>query len=1462
MLLLDSSTLGIPTSTSSTDSVSMVSLSSSPSSSRNEDDSNKVLSTVKQMADHSIHLFHLLIAKLISGDDRNISSSNKDNNNINDYYYNHNPQHQSNVNMKEIIEENIILETEIIHQGENAETKINTDATSIHTHMKRDNDVHDDDHDHDHDIKTATSTVNQRKHSSEAGKAADLGKRLLSMGDPSGAEAVCTGASSTMSDYITDNDVQQRIDAIELAICAAEAGLALHQRAWKSYVLASSSSTSSFTKQSSSSSSSSLAAIQKLLDAKHLFERAVRIDPTHPRSRTGLGLSLLLIGTRHNIPTTINNNNSYNDNNDQSNNDHYQYTNTQTQTRSSNALLDNSHHNQALNDAILHLDAAASLSSPNDIIYAAMKDKHHLTTKERDDIHLASKYNAAMARLALADASSTTISSLAHISTLLKQRILHDKYLDDAHTNDANTDTDTNLDTHTNSLPPHPDNITIVTLPDIHLSGAFLQNGNHEELLNNHAINVTARRFCKYSLDDNSNRMDDDDDDDDDDDNDDTSNNHNNMVRKRNALCASLLNNLAIAYESKLLESNIEPNCMNYDMAMEYELAILSSSQNLDAEGGGPVVSNRAQLIFNSNCTHIMVQDELESKLDDVHKQSSINTTDTKSSPISSNNDSFNGDDDDDDFENDDDDLDNNDDDDKSKNHKQTIVMTDHKKEQSFDLNNHNPPTLTYTNSNNKPIEKIALDALQRAVLVNPQEYDLWISLCRAKLRLGDGTGAVNAAANALDAAVNTSKKVDDTYEGNNAVAKATRMLEEALAFVSSGRRQSGSNNDNSDNKDDGDSSADQHSIKGKKYVAHSIDTTSQSISTPDSNSHNDGDEIRTLRLEKEVLSLRLELLRNEMNSFKSGHNVLNSMLTNPSNSETLTHNSDDMEKIPNESNLAADLSTDSNDDIAQQNEKFNLEPGVEEPFEEHVNEDTTDIPLSDEGSDFPTDMEAMLMDNTTATSDDTMKGETSYTHDTVMQKENDNTTYEEISKDNEAEITIEKSHHIEQEVKPFINSIDELVPDDQIELPKLYIPEESKADVLDATSQAYMKIADAYFQKQDYKRAVKQFLKILKKAPNDIQALLGYATSMEKTVTKAKQFEEVVDAYLNVTKVAAARGEMGLVEATLRRAMTVTMDRIEDDTAPVKEEGTKVKKLRFIAEFTNSYQIAADIYYQIGSQMASKLSAIRELMGKLKSSNESNGTEYEETMNFIREQAVRSLKITNALYTASNNSTVGDEGSVSKKLHSFHIKSVLQLGRIALDSYNDTSWVLDRISYIKDETMNDATFAESCLLMGDAYKEIGNSTGAIVQYRKVTDVARTDPYTGKAHYELGLLLTDEKEVESHLELALNLGMDLTPKTIEILGESNIAVMKSKTRAQWKEYRESLQPKGQGGDHRGGIMAGSGLSSESIFSSSSKETGDSNGVKSETLSLLEQGASAYDGQTVPTGEEVQKDAQV
>jgi hypothetical protein len=128
-----------------------------------------------------------------------------------------------------------------------------------------------------------------------------------------------------------------------------------------------------------------------------------------------------------------------------------------------------------------------------------------------------------------------------------------------------------------------------------------------------------------------------------------------------------------------------------------------------------------------------------------------------------------------------------------------------------------------------------------------------------------------------------------------------------------------------------------------------------------------------------------------------------------------------------------------------------------------------------------------------------------------------------------------------------------------------------------------------------------------------------------------------------------------------------------------------------------------------------------------------------------------------------------------------------------------------------------------------------------------------TTEFSAQAHYHLGVLLMndggDNETVEKHFITALHLGLDATKEIVDILGEYHLAVLKSTNRVKRREYEKSLEKDSRSG----GVLGGGSFSDNKSIFQKSQENPTS---KSETLSILEQGAASYDGQKLPDGEEM------
>lgn len=127
-------------------------------------------------------------------------------------------------------------------------------------------------------------------------------------------------------------------------------------------------------------------------------------------------------------------------------------------------------------------------------------------------------------------------------------------------------------------------------------------------------------------------------------------------------------------------------------------------------------------------------------------------------------------------------------------------------------------------------------------------------------------------------------------------------------------------------------------------------------------------------------------------------------------------------------------------------------------------------------------------------------------------------------------------------------------------------------------TAKSYMKMADAYLDKGQYALASKQFLKVIKKAPDHLPAYLGYATALERA-GKGRQIHAAALAYGNATKLAIIQGNKvdpmakagtgGIAENILRRAVGLTKS---------GESSGRLETLLQLVAYAHTNALAADM--------------------------------------------------------------------------------------------------------------------------------------------------------------------------------------------------------------------------------------------------------------------------------------------
>ncbi|GFH49110.1 hypothetical protein CTEN210_05586 [Chaetoceros tenuissimus] len=654
--------------------------------------------------------------------------------------------------------------------------------------------------------------------------------------------------------------------------------------------------------------------------------------------------------------------------------------------------------------------------------------------------------------------------------------------------------------------------------------------------------------------------------------------------------------------------------------------------------------------------------------------------------------------------------------------------------------------------------------ALEQSTNADPGANRLWILLAQAKIKVGDQVGAVEAGTRAL-ATAKTQEESD----------KANTFLEEVF-------------------KADTDSKmTDDNEAIVKEPVEEPL-------------YENLEDEISKLRRERDELISKLETFQNTVQPMNAGKQSDNDIASGALNSQSSYDNADQTKL--NEADMgkgledSAYISSESDDIAASIEESSNSDEDEQKINHDDFVVDSTSIEVEDVTPTTETSIDGTIDMN----DDNFVEGTSSPVEETNSTESVD---VENIVKDDKS-VNVEEIEETTTELVP--ESVDEIMAlEDEnessdepeiyldIELPLLFSPDELSVEEVSSTALSYMKMADAYLQKDNLKLASKQFLKVLKKSPNHLPAILGYASSLER-IGNPRQMMDVVTAYVNATKVALVQDNKNLADATLKRAVSASRG----------IDGDRIEALNHIAEMAFSVENAADIHFGIGFEFL--------------------------TIDNL-EKAQYHFMLSNTFLQSNNK---------------IHARSTLQLGKLILSE--NTSKAMKLIEMALEGGDIGEMKSEAHLLLAEALSSLGQDEEAIKNLKEGLKINGAPPsILAATHYQLSILLdrtgidSDNKEV--HMTTALNLGHDLSDEAIEILGEHHIAVIKSAHRAEWKKYQEALSKEEQ----RGGIMSGGAVSSSSasIFSSPTDPQSDSDG---NVLSMIEEGAVAYDG-TVPMGDE-------
>ncbi|KAL9191210.1 hypothetical protein ACHAXT_000916 [Thalassiosira profunda] len=648
-----------------------------------------------------------------------------------------------------------------------------------------------------------------------------------------------------------------------------------------------------------------------------------------------------------------------------------------------------------------------------------------------------------------------------------------------------------------------------------------------------------------------------------------------------------------------------------------------------------------------------------------------------------------------------------------------------------------------------------ALAALEKATSAGPQQPRLLLALARARSSAGDASGAVDAALKAIGVAASD--------EESESATSYLETLMEKMAEEGSPRQATAD-----------DDSFDEHSEKASGFVDRKDFAVSE------------------LQLKLELEKLRYKVLEQEMmlgrrpqiaHGYADEHRVLGYQQPEQEAFVQDAPRRRDSESIKE---YAAPIKTTKPIEHAT---VLDGETQEEPPPIDHADQSEPVLPSKNE---IVAGVDEVVGE--TAQSDDVQP---TLEEDATQQPVNQMTTPESESSDNVTEAAEEKAPTVEL-----------------TELPSLFEPTLAPPQPIPPTAKSYMKMADAYLDKGQYALASKQFLKVIKKAPDHLHAHLGYATALERA-GKSKQLNTAALAYGNATKVALSQSEEkidpmakagagGIGENILRRAVQICK------SAP----SGRLKTLQQLSTYAHTAALAADIHFEVGAEIAKQ------------------GIDQEDK----RAEARRAFEVANE-FVASRNDTEAP----------YHIASIVELGKIALEYENDPKRVVDLFGKVKNAHMEDSLHVELLVLLGRAYASLGELETAITEYTRAISFPESSS-TPSAHHELAIALkqsgVDEHEINLHFEKALDMGMDPTPEAIEALGERNMSLMRALNRQYYKSF-ESSQSQGAGG---GGIMNGGGVGADSASVFAPRADQKEEGVaQSDTLTLLEQGAASYDG---------------
>lgn len=300
------------------------------------------------------------------------------------------------------------------------------------------------------------------------------------------------------------------------------------------------------------------------------------------------------------------------------------------------------------------------------------------------------------------------------------------------------------------------------------------------------------------------------------------------------------------------------------------------------------------------------------------------------------------------------------------------------------------------------------------------------------------------------------------------------------------------------------------------------------------------------------------------------------------------------------------------------------------------------------------------------------------------------------------------------------------------LSLPVLFEPKLSPAKELQLLSASYMKLASAYFDKENLSQAMKEYQKVLSKAPEHLPALIGYARTLELV---SNNMTDIAMAFGDAGRIAVIQGEGEKSEALLRHAIDVART--------VGAE--RISLMLQLCGNAHTPLLAADTYYFIGLEL-------------------------------LRQGDEESPVSAKNAFLVANNLVEKYAKAEGYSLSGVHGLSLVELGRLTVTLDGNVTEAKKLLMQALGDDWDDNGANVYCI-MGNIMEGNGDVDGAIAAYNSALELSESEYLNGEIHHQIALALSkvdsDENIINAHFEKALEGGMEASLEAINALGENN-----------------------------------------------------------------------------------------